>query len=46
MMLRYLEARYVTSAAKGTILQAMDVPNVENANAADAKNTPARALEV
>lgn len=46
MMLMYLEARYVTSAAKGTILQAMDVPNVENANDADAKNTPARALEL
>lgn len=45
IMFKYFGAMHVTSAAKGVILQAIDVPRVANANAAEAKNTPARALE-
>lgn len=42
----YLGARQVTSAANGTMLHAIEVPIVANANEADAKNTPARAFDV
>lgn len=45
-MLTYRGARQVTSAANGTILHAIVVPSAANANANDAKNTPARAWEV
>lgn len=45
MMLMYLGRRQVTSAANGMKLQAIEVPRVANAKLADAKKTPARALE-
>jgi hypothetical protein len=46
MMLIYFGAKQVTSAAKGAILQAIDVPKVAKAKDAEAKKTPARALDV
>jgi hypothetical protein len=46
MMLIYFGAKQVTSAAKGVILQAIDVPKVAKAKDAEAKKTPARALDV
>lgn len=41
----YLGSRQVTSAANGMKLQAIEVPSVANAKLADAKKTPARALD-
>jgi hypothetical protein len=46
IMLMYFGARQVTSAAKGTILQAMEVPSVAKAKEAEAKKIPARDLDV
>jgi len=46
IMLIYFGHRQVTSAAKGMKLQAIEVPNVANANATEAKKTPALDLDV
>lgn len=45
-MFRYFGAMQVTSAAKGVMLQAIDVPRVAKAKDAEAKKTPARAWEL
>jgi len=45
-MLIYFGHRQVTSAAKGMKLQAIEVPSVAKAKAAEAKNTPALDLDV
>ena len=42
----YFRPRHVTSAAKGAILHAIEVPRVAKAKEAATKKTPARDLDV
>ena len=46
MILMYFGSKQVTSAAKGVMLQAIEVPSVAKVKDAEAKKTPARDLDV